>query len=87
MRADLSLEYYQVRKYWAWCRHATLAMLAHAFLAGTARAGDEGAPAERGRDTCAQGFALPRTYAPPAFVKDETGRGLILCRPNTRLCG
>ena len=51
------------RKYRAWCRHVTLAMLAHAFLAVTARdlrlgaqppwpiparGSDEGAPAKKG---------------------------------------
>jgi SRSO17 transposase len=34
---EAGLDHYQVRKYRAWYRHATLAMLAHAFLAVTAR--------------------------------------------------
>lgn len=34
-------------------------------------------PLKRGPDTCGQRFAPPRTYAPPAFVKDENGRDLI----------
>jgi hypothetical protein len=34
-------------------------------------------PLKRGPDPCGQRFAPPRTYAPPAFVKDETGRDLI----------
>jgi hypothetical protein len=34
-------------------------------------------PLKRGPDTCGQRFAPPRTYAPPKFVKDETGRDLI----------
>jgi hypothetical protein len=34
-------------------------------------------PLKRGPDGCGQRFAPPRTYAPPAFVKDETGRDLI----------
>ena len=38
------LDHYQVRKYRAWYRHVTLSMLAHAFLAVTARASREGAP-------------------------------------------
>ena len=35
---ETGLDHYQVRKYRAWYRHATLSMLAHAFLAVTARA-------------------------------------------------
>jgi hypothetical protein len=34
-------------------------------------------PLKRGSDACGQRFAPPRTYAPPAFVTDETGGGLI----------
>ena len=33
---DTGLDHYQVRRYDAWYRHITLAMLAHAFLAVTA---------------------------------------------------
>ena len=35
---EAGLDHYQVRKYRAWYRHSTLAMLAHAFLAVAARA-------------------------------------------------
>ncbi|MFY9932717.1 MAG: IS701 family transposase [Streptosporangiaceae bacterium] len=35
---EAGLDHYQVRKYRAWYRHITLSMLAHAFLAVTARA-------------------------------------------------
>jgi hypothetical protein len=67
-------------------------MLAHAFLAVTARASRPGTPPpepapasgndqqallKRGKDTCGQRFSPPRRYAPPAFVEDETGRDLI----------
>ena len=67
-------------------------MLAHVFLAVTARASRPGAsspepaaasgnghaaPLKRGPDACGQRFIPPRTFAPPAFVKDETGRDLI----------
>ena len=59
---EAGLDHYQVRKYRAWYRHATLAMLAHAFLAITARdsrqqappgpapasGNDPGAPAKKG---------------------------------------
>jgi SRSO17 transposase len=41
---EVGLDHYQVRKYRAWYRHATLSMLAHAFLAVTARASRPGAP-------------------------------------------
>ena len=34
-------------------------------------------PVKRGPDACGQIFAPPRTYAPPAFITDETGRELI----------
>ena len=37
-RNETGLDQYQVRKYRAWYRHITLSMLAHAFLAVTARA-------------------------------------------------
>ena len=42
-KGEAGLDHYQVRKYRAWYRHATLAMLAHAFLAVTARASRRGA--------------------------------------------
>jgi SRSO17 transposase len=40
---EAGLDHYQVRKYRAWYRHVTLSMLAHAFLAVTARASRPGA--------------------------------------------
>ena len=43
-KSEAGLDHYQVRKYRAWYRHATLSMLAHAFLAVTARASRPGAP-------------------------------------------
>jgi SRSO17 transposase len=54
---ETGLDHYQVRKYQAWYRHATLSMLAHAFLAVTAHAtrpepaasgNDNGEPAKKG---------------------------------------
>jgi SRSO17 transposase len=53
-KGEAGLDHYQVRRYRAWYRHATLAMLAHAFLAVTARAArpaagaDNAAAAEKG---------------------------------------
>ncbi|HEX4620339.1 MAG TPA: hypothetical protein VH208_02125, partial [Myxococcaceae bacterium] len=44
-KGEAGLDHYQVRKYRAWYRHATLA---HAFLTATARADDEAAPGEKG---------------------------------------
>ena len=41
-KGEAGLHHYQVRKYRAWYRHATLSMLAHAFLAATARASRPG---------------------------------------------
>jgi SRSO17 transposase len=41
---EAGLDHYQVRKYRAWYRHVTLSMLAHAFLAVTARDSRPGAP-------------------------------------------
>jgi DDE superfamily endonuclease len=91
-KGEAGLDHYQVRKYRAWYRHATLSMLAHAFLAVTARASrpaprrrNQARPAEttrppplkRGPDPCGQRFTPPRTYAPPALMRDETGRDLI----------
>ena len=32
---------------------------------------------KRGSETCGQLFAPPRTYSPPPFIMDETGRELI----------
>jgi len=43
-KGDAGLDHYQVRKYLAWYRHATLSMLAHAFLAVAARASRPGTP-------------------------------------------
>jgi SRSO17 transposase len=40
---EAGLDHYQVRKYRAWYRHVTLSMLAHAFLAVTARGSRPGA--------------------------------------------
>jgi SRSO17 transposase len=37
-KGEAGLDHYQVRRYRAWYRHITLAMLAHAFLAVTAHA-------------------------------------------------
>jgi SRSO17 transposase len=45
---ETGLDHYQVRRYRAWYRHATLSMLAHAFLAVTARNAVPRAPAEKG---------------------------------------
>jgi SRSO17 transposase len=44
---ETGLDHYQVRRYRAWYRHVTLSMLAHAFLAVTARSAWP-APAEKG---------------------------------------
>jgi hypothetical protein len=57
----------------AWYRHVTLSMLAHAFLAVTARpaqprslaGGDGNSPEEKGASACGQIFAPPRMYSPP----------------------
>lgn len=41
-------------------------------------AGTQGtSPLKRGPGGCGQLFTPPRTYAPPAFITDETGRDLI----------
>jgi SRSO17 transposase len=45
---ETGLDHYQVRRYRAWYRHITLSMLAHAFLAVTARSAIPRAPAEKG---------------------------------------
>ena len=42
---EAGLDHYQVRRYRAWYRHATLSMLAHAFLAVTAHAARPAPPA------------------------------------------
>jgi SRSO17 transposase len=44
---ETGLDHYQVRRYRAWYRHVTLSMLAHAFLAVTARP-SRAAPPEKG---------------------------------------
>jgi SRSO17 transposase len=36
-KGEAGLDHYQVRRYRAWCRHATLSMLACAFLSVAAR--------------------------------------------------
>ena len=43
---EAGLDHYQVRRYRAWYRHITLSMLAHAFLAVTARAARPDLPPE-----------------------------------------
>jgi SRSO17 transposase len=53
-KGEAGLDHYQVRRYRAWYRHATLSMLAHAFLAVTARASRPGtAPPASGNDRAA----------------------------------
>ena len=52
---EAGLDHYQVRKYRAWYRHATLSMLAHAFLAVTARASRPAAPPPAGGQTAKKG--------------------------------
>jgi DDE superfamily endonuclease len=89
---ETGLDHYQVRRYRAWYRHITLSMLAHAFLAVTARArrpgscppgsvpacgNAVGAQPKKGPDSCGQLFAPPRTYSPPPAITDETGRVMI----------
>ena len=46
-KGEAGLDHYQVRKYRAWYRHITLAMLGHAFLAVTAHAASA-RPGEKG---------------------------------------
>jgi len=58
---EAGLDHYQVRKYRAWYRHVTLAMLAHAFLAVTARGSRQAAPPPPGAAPAGQ-----RDSAPPA---------------------
>ena len=43
-KGEAGLDHYQVRRYRAWYRHVTLSMLAHAFLAVTARDSRPGSP-------------------------------------------
>ena len=52
---EAGLDHYQVRKYRAWYRHVTLSMLAHAFLAVTARASRPAAPPATGAETAKKG--------------------------------
>jgi SRSO17 transposase len=52
---EAGLDHYQVRKYRAWYRHVTLSMLAHAFLAVTARASRPAAPPATGGETAKKG--------------------------------
>jgi SRSO17 transposase len=48
---ETGLDHYQVRRYRAWYRHVTLAMLAHAFLAVTAHAARPTEPAPASGNT------------------------------------
>jgi SRSO17 transposase len=57
-KGETGLDHYQVRKYRAWYRHATLSMLAHAFLAVTARASRLSPPAP-GSPASGNGHAVP----------------------------
>jgi SRSO17 transposase len=45
---EVGLDHYQVRRYDAWYRHITLAMVAHAFLAVTAANAEKGATKQNG---------------------------------------
>jgi SRSO17 transposase len=55
---ETGLDHYQVRKYRAWYRHITLSMLAHAFLAVTARAARPSPPPNPAPD-CGNNHAGP----------------------------
>jgi SRSO17 transposase len=52
---ETGLDHYQVRKYRAWYRHTTLSMLAHAYLAVTARASRPSPPPLRAAEAAAGG--------------------------------
>ena len=59
---EVGLDQYQVRKYDAWHRHITLAMLAQTFLAITAHKAKKGGPGEPGRRPPTQTYqAIPAT--------------------------
>ena len=58
---EAGLDHYQVRRYRAWYRHITLSMLAHAFLAVTARA--------------ARPAPAPPQTPEPAPARGNTGSG------------
>jgi SRSO17 transposase len=58
-KGEAGLDHYQVRKYRAWYRHATLAMLAHAFLAVAARASRHGTPFPEPAPASGNGRAAP----------------------------
>jgi hypothetical protein len=80
-RGEAGLDHYQVRKYGA-CTGTPPCPCSRTRSspsppAPPASGGDRAAPLKRGSDACGQRFAPPRTYAPPAFVTDETGGGLI----------
>ena len=69
---ETGLDHYQVRKYRAWYRHITLSMLAHAFLAVTARAmrpaaspGPVPAGTHAGSDTGRKGDLTPVDRSSP----------------------
>jgi SRSO17 transposase len=58
---EVGLDEYQVRKYDAWYRHITLAMLAHTFLAIAAHKAKRGDPDQPGHQTPTQTYqASPR---------------------------
>jgi hypothetical protein len=84
---EAGLDHYQVRRYRAWCRHVTLAMLAHAFLAVTARASRPGtppppepAPGGPGDSSQADVFNSSPPAAPLASAR-PAGTGLALPLP------
>jgi len=43
-KGECGLDHYEVRKYQGWCRHITLALLAHAYLTVTRARAKKGAP-------------------------------------------
>src|SRR5579875_2944281 len=58
-------------------RHASDLTPLHRYVTGIAPGTGTGHPANKGSEGWGQLFAPPRTYAPPPFITDETGRDLI----------
>jgi hypothetical protein len=68
---EVGLDHYQVRRYEAWYRHITLALLAHAYLAVTAVITPKDLLTASSRSTLAE---LRRLLAPLTIIPDQTLR-------------
>ena len=74
---ETGLDHYQVRRYRAWYRPPPCPCWPMRSSPSLPATPFRALRRKRGPEACGQRFAPPRTYAPPPFITDETGRDMI----------